>query len=151
VEEGLELATLQTRISRRVADREYVKSELVIPRELVQKLNWSDDQTIDFKLYGTNKLLLTPTEPKQRPVKPTFETFAGTVLKILAANPEGLTWSEIRELGRLEQATPNPTWVYRMEKEHNLQRLHDRKTLQTKWKINLFYPPTSVMCRKLYI
>jgi len=129
------LATLQTRISRRVADRKYVKSELVIPRELVQKLRWSDTQTIDFKPYGSNKLLLIPTEPKQRQVKLAFETFAATVLRVLTEHPQGLTWSRIRELGRLEQATPNPIWVYRMEKEHGLQRIRDGKTMRVVWKL----------------
>jgi antitoxin component of MazEF toxin-antitoxin module len=135
--EGLaELATLQTRISRRVADREYVKSELVIPRALVQKLAWSDDQTVDFKLHGTNKLLLIPTEPKQSPVKFAFETFAAAVLRVLTENPQGLAWSRIRELGELEQTTPNPIWVYRMEKEHGLRRTRDGKTLQTTWRLD---------------
>jgi len=129
------LATLQTRISRRVADREYVKSELVIPRDLVQRLSWSDDQTIDFKPYGSDKLLLIPIEPRQRPVKLAFETFAATVVRILAEHPQGLTWSRIRELGELEQATPNPIWVYRMEKECGLERTRD-KTLQVLWRVN---------------
>ena len=130
------MATLQTRISRRVADREYVKSELVIPRELVQRLSWSDDQTVDFRLYGGDKLLLIPTEPKQRPVKPTFVAFASAVLRVLTENPRGLAWSRIRELARLEQATPNPVWVYRMEKEHGLRRSRDGKTLQTTWRLD---------------
>jgi antitoxin component of MazEF toxin-antitoxin module len=134
--EGLELATLQTRISRRVADREYVKSELVIPRELVQKLNWSDDQTVDFRLHGSSKLLLIPTEPKQGPVKRVFETFAAAVIRVLTENPQGLTWSRIRELGRLEQATPNPIWVYRMENEHGLRRTRDGKALQLLWRLD---------------
>jgi hypothetical protein len=132
--EGLELATLQTRVSRRVAHKEYLKSELVIPRELVQRLSWSDDQTINFRLHGTSKLLLIPTEPRQRPVKLAFETFAITVLRVLAEHPQGLTWSRIRELGELEQATPNPTWVYRMEKECGLERTRD-KTLQVLWRL----------------
>lgn len=130
------MATLQTRISRRVADREYVKSELVIPRELVQKLNWSDDQTVDFRLHGSSKLLLIPTEPKQGPVKRVFETFAAAVIRVLTENPQGLTWSRIRELGRLEQATPNPIWVYRMENEHGLRRTRDGKALQLLWRLD---------------
>jgi hypothetical protein len=133
--EGLELATLQTRISRRVADREYVKSELVIPRELVQKLNWSDDQTVDFRPCGSDKLLLIPTEPKQRPAKPTFVAFAAAVMRVLTENPLGLTWSRIRELGELEQTTPNPIWVYRMENECGLKRTRD-KTLRILWRLD---------------
>ena len=136
MEEGLELATLQTRISRRVCDKEYVKSDLVIPRDLVQKLNWSDDQTVDFRPYGGNKLLLIPTERKQTPVKRAFETFAAAVIRVLTENPQGLTWSRIRELGRLEQATPNPVWVYRMENEHGLHRTRDGKTLQVLWRLD---------------
>jgi antitoxin component of MazEF toxin-antitoxin module len=135
--EGLvELATLQTRVSRRVRGKEYVKSDLVIPRELVQKLSWSDDQTINFRLHGSNKLLLIPTEPRQRPVKLAFETFAATVLRVLAEHPQGLAWSRIRELGELEQATPNPVWVYRLEKECGLERSHD-KALQVLWRLKL--------------
>ena len=80
-------------------------------------------------------MLLIPAEPKQRPVKLAFETFAATVLRILAEHPQGLTWSRIRELGELEQATPNPVWVYRMEKEYGLRRIRDGKTLQTTWRL----------------
>jgi hypothetical protein len=132
-----ELATLQTRISRRVANREYVKSELVIPRDLVQRLSWSDDQTIDFRLYGSGKLLLIPTEPRQRSVKLSFETFAAIVLRMLSEHPQGLTWSQTRALGQLEQATPNPIWVFRLEKEYGLQRDRDKRTSQLLWRLNL--------------
>jgi len=138
--EGLELATLQTRTSRRVGSKEYVKSELVIPRELVQKLSWSNDQTINFRLHGSNKLLLIPTEPRQRPIKLAFETFAATVLRVLAEHPQGLIWSEIRQLGELSQITPNPIWVYRMQRERGLQRVRDGKSLQILWKLT---SPTS--------
>jgi len=134
--EGIaELATLQTRISRRLGAKEYRKSELVIPRELVQRLSWADDQTIDFKPYGNDKLLLVPTEPKQRPVKLAFEAFAATVLRVLTGHPQGLTWSRIRDLGELEQTTPNPIWVYRMEKECGLERFRN-KTMQVLWRLN---------------
>lgn len=108
----------------------------MIRRVLVRKLAWSDDQTVDFRPCGSDKLLLIPTESKQRPVKPTFVAFAATVVRVLTENPLGLTWSRIRELGELEQTTPNPIWVYRMEKEHGLRRIRDGKTLQTMWRLD---------------
>jgi bifunctional DNA-binding transcriptional regulator/antitoxin component of YhaV-PrlF toxin-antitoxin module len=129
------LATLQTRISRRVCSKEYLKSELTIPRELLRQLGWLDNQSVEFKVYGGNKLLLVPTQPKPKPVKLTFDAFASAVLGILSLQPQGSTWSRIRQLAGLQGRTPNPTWVYRLEKEYGLQRTRD-KTLQVLWKLN---------------
>ena len=129
------MATLHTRVSRRLEDREYLKSELAIPRELLQQLGWSDNQSVEFKVYGGNKLILVPTQPKPKPVKPTFADFASAVLKVLSLHPQGLAWSRIRQLAGVQGRTPNPTWVYRMEKEHGLQRTRDNKTMQVLWKL----------------
>ena len=129
------MATLQTCISRRVAGREYVKSELVIPRELVQRLSWSDDQTIDFKVIGQDKLLLIPAQREPQLTEPNFENFAAAVTRALSPCAQGLTWSQIRQQSGLRQKTPNPVWVYKLEMEHNLRRIIDKKTSQTLWRL----------------
>jgi hypothetical protein len=63
-----------------------------------------------------------------------FEGFAAKVVKVLAAHPQGLAWSKIRELEELEQVTPNPTWVYRSEKEYALERVRS-KTIEILWRL----------------
>jgi len=129
------MASLQTRISRRVGDKTYVKHELVIPQEYVGQLGWSQNQNVEFKPYGENKLLLIPTTPKARPSKPTFETFAAAVTKALKETLGGLTWYDLRQRAGLNQRTPNPTWVYRLEKEHGLRRVRNGRNLQIVWKL----------------
>jgi antitoxin component of MazEF toxin-antitoxin module len=130
------MALLQTRITRRNGDKEYVKHELVIPQEYVHQLGWSQNQNVEFKPYGENKLLLIPTTAKVRTPKPTFETFAAAVTKTLKETLGGLTWFEIRRKAGLEQRTPNPTWVYRLEKECGVRRIRNGKNLQTVWRID---------------
>lgn len=129
------MASLQTRISRRIGDKTYVKSELVIPQEYVHQLGWSQNQSVELKPYGTGKLLLIPTPQKTTAPKPTFETFAAAVTKALRETLGGLTWSEIRRKAGLEQRTPNPIWVYRLEKECGVRRVRNGKNLQTVWKL----------------
>jgi hypothetical protein len=130
------MASLQTRITRRNGDKTYVKHELAIPQEYVQKLGWSQNQNVEFKPYGENKLLLIPTTPKAVTPKPTFETFAAAVTKALRETLSGLTWFEIRRKAGLEQLTPNPTWVYRLEKECGVRRIRNGKNLQTVWRLD---------------
>lgn len=134
------MASLQTRISRRVGDKTYVKSELVIPQEYVNQLGWSQNQNVEFKPYGTGKLLLIPTAEKTTPPKPTFENFAAAVTKALRENLEGLTWFDIRRKAGLEQRTPNPIWVYRLEKECRVRRVRNGRNLQTIWRLDNSLP-----------
>jgi antitoxin component of MazEF toxin-antitoxin module len=129
------MASLQTRISRRVGDKTYTKSELVIPQEYVNQLGWTQNQNVEFKPYGTGKLLLVPTAQKTNRTKPTFEAFATAVTKALRETLGGLTWFEIRRKAGLEQRTPNPMWVYRLEKECGVRRIRNGKNLQTVWKL----------------
>jgi len=130
------MASLQTRISRRAGDKTYVKSELVIPQEYVNQLGWTQNQNVEFKPYGTGKLLLIPTAQKTKPPKPTFETFAAAVTKALRETIGGLTWFEIRRKAGLKQSTPNPIWVYRLERECGVRRVRNGKNLQTIWRLD---------------
>ena len=130
------MATVQTRTSRKVGDKTYVKYELTIPREYVQWLGWVENQNVDFRRYGANKLLLVPTAPRIRQPKLTFEVFAAAVTKALRETLVGLTWTEIRRRTGLSQLTPNPTWVYRLERECGLRRLRRGKNLQTVWTLD---------------
>ena len=76
--------------------------------------------SVDLRIYDGNKLLLIPTQPRPKPVKPTFEAFATAIVRVLSSHPQGLTWSRIHEVAGLQQRTPNPTWVYRMQRERAL-------------------------------
>jgi bifunctional DNA-binding transcriptional regulator/antitoxin component of YhaV-PrlF toxin-antitoxin module len=129
------MAMLQTRTNRRVGDRTYHKHELIIPEEFVRELGWSENQSVDFRRYGGNKLLLVPTAPSITQPKLTFEVFAAAVTKALKETLVGLTWTEIRRRTGLPQRTPNPTWVYRLERDHGLHRIRNGKNLQTVWLI----------------
>ncbi len=127
------MAMLQTRTNRRVGHKSYVKYQLTIPPEYVQELGWDENQSVDFRRHGDNKLLLVPTTPKSKQPKLTFEVFAAAVTKALKETLVGLTWTEIRRRTGLSQRTPNPTWVYRLERDHGLRRIQNGKNLQTLW------------------
>lgn len=129
------MAMLQTRTNRKVGDKTYLKHELTIPQEYVRELGWSENQTVGFRRYGANKLLLVPTTPKNSQPKLTFEVFAAAVTKALRETIVGLSWTEIRRRTGLSQRTPNPTWVYRLERDHGLHRIQNGKNLQTVWRL----------------
>jgi antitoxin component of MazEF toxin-antitoxin module len=129
------MATLQTRISRRLGEKTYLKSSLTIPRNFVEELGWKDDQELEFQRVDENGLMLTPTQPKLKASSPTFESFAEAVERALAEAPQGLTWSQIRETTGLPCKKPNPLWVHRLENERGLKRFRDSKTSQIIWKL----------------
>lgn len=131
----MKIAILRTHTSRRIGTRQYRKSELVIPPELIKELSWSPNQPITFKTVGQNRLLLIPTEQEIKPTKQNFEEFADAITNVLTQNQKGLTWTQIRQQTGLKQRTPNPTYVYKMEMEHGLQRSQDKKTQKTIWRL----------------
>jgi hypothetical protein len=51
-----------------------------------------------------------------------YEEFTSKIKDVLEKNPEGLSWTEIRNRCNLYQKFPNNQWVHRMEKDIRLKR-----------------------------
>jgi len=62
-----------------------------------------------------------------------YGKFRTQIERILKVEPEGLTWTEIKQRLNLPQKVPNNRWVRKMEKDIGLER----KTIKGKtyWKL----------------
>ena len=52
----------------------------------------------------------------------TYEEFRDAIQKKLKANPDGLTWTELKMQLKMHQKVPNNRWVRAMEKDIGLLR-----------------------------
>jgi len=125
---------LQRSISRRIGGREYVKHQVVIPNNIVDILGWSPGDRLEGKTAAKG-LLIYRIGPRQPIEKPSYEQFEQAVTNILTTVPKGCTWSELRLKAGLNQLTPSPIWVKRMEHERGLQRILNRTTSQLVWRL----------------
>jgi len=125
---------LQRSISRRMNGKEYVKHQIVIPNSAVDQLEWCPGDYLEGRRTGKG-FLLYKVEPKPHMRKPSYEQFKEAVTDILMALPQGCTWSELRSKTGLNQLTPSPLWVKRMEGEKSLERIRDPTTSRIVWKI----------------
>ena len=62
-----------------------------------------------------------------------YEKFKTQIEAALKAEPNGLTWTEIRTKLSLPQKFPNNKWVRMMEKDIGLTRVKEKKG--TVWKL----------------
>ena len=53
-----------------------------------------------------------------------YHEFRARILTFLRSQHEGATWKELRARLRLSYKTPCYTWIYRMEEEDGLRRVH---------------------------
>jgi len=125
---------LQRSISRRIGCREYVKHQVVIPNNIITQAGWSPRDHIEARIT-TKGILLFKTESVQSDKRLDYEQFKRTVINALTVIPQGCTWSELRSKTGLNQLTPSPLWVKRMEGEKSLERIRDPTTSRVVWKI----------------
>jgi hypothetical protein len=57
----------------------------------------------------------------------TYEEFRDAIQEKLKANPDGLTWTELKAQLKLPQKVPNNKWVHAMEKDIGLLRVKSVK------------------------
>ncbi len=62
-----------------------------------------------------------------------YEEFRAAIQVELKKNPDGLTWTELKQKLRLTQKVPNNQWVNRMEKDIGLMRV--REVNRIIWKL----------------
>ena len=69
------------------------------------------------------------TSEKEAP----YESFMRKIELLLKAEPNGLTWSEIKKTLNLPQKVPNNKWVRQMEADIGLTRNREKKGIV--WRI----------------
>lgn len=126
---------LQRQISRIVNRNEYAKWTIIIPPSQIEELGWNEG--MELQSYVKNKKLVVKpqTKPKEKPTKMTYKEFRDKIQGILKTEPEGLSWTEIRDRLKLPQKVPNNLWVKMMEKDIGLVRTLDNKTAKTIWRL----------------
>jgi len=62
-----------------------------------------------------------------------YEKFKIQIEAVLKTQPEGLTWTEIKNKLGLPQKAPNNKWVRMMEKDIGLTRVNEKRG--TVWKL----------------
>lgn len=122
-------------ISRRVKNKEYIKSQIILPKKLVEQLDWKSGDNLEGK-KTPNGLLMYRTDPKEKIKKIDYEQFEKAVISILMSIPNGCLWSELQQKSSLPQKTPSSIWTNRMIHEGKLERHRDPKTSRFIWKLS---------------
>jgi len=125
---------LQRSISRRLGGKEYAKHQIVVPNSTVEQLGWRHGDYLEVRVTPRG-LLIYRAERRQRFERPSYQQFKEAVTDVLMTLPQGCTWSELRSKTGLNQLTPSPLWVKRMEGERSLERIRDPATSRVVWKI----------------
>jgi len=136
---------LQRSVSRRLTGKEYVKFQVVLPNVAVERLGWNHGDNLEWNVTPRGKLLIHKVDRKRETEEPRYEEFKESVIRALIPLPKGCTWSQVRLRAGLSQRTPSPLWVRRMEDEKILQRVRDRATSHTVWKLSLEGPAQSIL------
>jgi len=125
---------LQRSVSRRLDGREYFKHQLVLDNRTVSQLRWNKGDYIEARITGKG-LLLFRIEPLQKPSKSNYDQFKAAVVRTLVTTPQGCCWSELNIKAGLEQTTPSPIWVRRLEEETGLERVRDKTASRVIWRL----------------
>lgn len=121
-------------VTRRFKDKEYIRNQIVLPKKLVEPLDWKSGDNLEGKITS-NSLLIYKTDPKEMIKKINYEQFEKMVINILMSNPNGCSWSELQQKSGISQKTPSPIWTNRMIHEGKLERYRDTKTSSFIWKL----------------
>lgn len=138
---------LQRQISRIVNDNEYVKWTIVVPPSQIEELGWKEGMKLESNVKGKMLVVKPQTRPKDKPKKMSYEDFRDKIAVILKTEPNGLSWTRIRDRLKLPQKVPNNLWVRMMEKDIGLIRMLDNKTAKTIWKVQASHDPPRVKRR----
>jgi antitoxin component of MazEF toxin-antitoxin module len=125
---------LQRQVSRIVNGNEYAKWAIIIPPSQIEELGWKEGMELQ-SYVKYKKLVIKPQIKPKKPKKMTYEEFRDNISGLLKTEPDGLSWTEIRDRLKLRQKVPNNLWVRMMERDIRLIRMLDNKTAKTIWKL----------------
>jgi len=126
---------LQKQVSRQVGDSEYLKWTIIVPPSQVEELGWNEGEELESYVKGKTLLVKPLVKHNERPKRISYRDFKEKVAALLSTEPEGLSWTEIRQKLQLPQKVPNNLWVRMMEKDIGLLRRLDNKTAKVIWKL----------------
>jgi len=125
---------LQKVFAYKYGDKAYYKYLITLPEETVTKLGWKPGGELKESVDGKNLILSYVSDPVEKPKeepKPTmsYDDFKTKIQNELKANPDGLTWGELKERLKLPQTVPNNKWVRQMERDIGLLRVKEARGL----------------------
>lgn len=125
---------VQKSVSRALPSKEYIKHQVVIPNAIMEQLGWAHGDQLEARI-SPKGLLLYKVARKPVTRKLDYEEFKQIVIKTLSLSPNGYGWSELKQLAGLDQTTPSPVWVKRLEDDNILIRSLNPKTSQMIWSL----------------
>jgi antitoxin component of MazEF toxin-antitoxin module len=126
---------LLKQVSRQVGDSEYLKWTIIVPPSQVQELGWNEGEELESIVKGKTLLVKPLVRRNEKPERMSYRDFKDKISALLIAEPEGLSWTEIRQKLQLPQKVPNNLWVRTLEQETGLLRRLDNKTAKVIWKL----------------
>jgi len=126
---------LLKQVSRQIGENEYSKWIIIVPPSQVEELGWKEGEELESYIKGRSLLIRLAIKQKEKPQKMSYLDFKEKILALLKTEPNGLSWTEIRQKLQLPQKVPNNLWVSMMEKDIGLLRRLDNKTAKIIWKL----------------
>ena len=123
---------LQKQRSYKYEGKEHHKYVITIPKKAIEKVKWKAGDKLEAQVRE-NYLVVKKVgdEEMGEGKKMSYDEFKEKVEEALKAEPEGLTWTEIRGRANFKQKVPNNMWVKMMETDIGLVR--EKKERRTIW------------------
>lgn len=125
---------LQRQVSRVVGTTQYVKWVVTLPPRQITELGWQEGDELETKVSG-KMLTVKKSNNPDPPSKMTYEEFRDKIEALLKSEPNGLSWTEIKQKLKLPQTVPNNLWVRTMDKDIGLVRKFDNASGKTIWRL----------------
>jgi antitoxin component of MazEF toxin-antitoxin module len=126
---------LQCQVSRVVGATKYVKWVVTLPPKQINEVGWQEGDELESKVNGKTLVVKKSNNPDPKPSKMTYEEFRDKIESLLKSEPNGLSWTEIKQKLKLPQRVPNNLWVRTMDKDIGLIRKFDNASGKTIWRL----------------
>jgi len=126
---------LLKQVSRTIGENEYSKWIIIVPPSQIEQLGWTEGEELESLVKDKSLFIKPSAEKKESPRKMSYLDFREKIATVLKTEPNGLSWTEIRQRLQLSQKVPNNLWVATMEREIGLLRKLDNKTAKVIWKL----------------
>jgi hypothetical protein len=99
---------------------------MVIPREKLEEARLREGDNVEFKINRKGRIELLP-QVKLSKDKPrlSYDEVRVALFYMLERNPQGLTWTQIREKAPGFPIKPSPFWVQRLIPDIGLKRIDE--------------------------
>lgn len=126
---------LLKQVSRMIGENEYSKWIIIVPPSQIEQLEWKEGEELESRVKGKSLFIKPLAKKKESPRKMLYLDFREKIAAVLKTEPNGLSWTEIRQRLQLPQKVPNNLWVATLEREIGLLRKLDSKTAKVIWKL----------------